>query len=102
MKIIFIIATFLLPFFSFCQTKKNKPYIFTQPYCEKVTVGGVVGVREKCFKIGDTIVGKKLKNGKIKIRIAKHSKVNEGKPSNMSYQEFMEIPMSYFIKSKKK
>jgi hypothetical protein len=72
----------------------DQEYIFTKPYCETVTVGGVVGLAEKCFKIGDIVTGKEIKTGKLTIRIA-HSSLNDGPPNSASYQEFLDVPLNY-------
>ncbi len=77
------------------QTITDQTYVFTKPYCETVTVGGVVGLAEKCFKIGDIVTGKEIKTGKLTIRIAEHSPLNDGPPSNASYQEFLDVPLNY-------
>ena len=77
------------------QSSSDQTYVFTKPYCETVTVGGVVGLAEKCFKIGDIVTGKEIKTGKLTIRIAEHSALNEGPASSASYQEFLEVPLNY-------
>lgn len=77
------------------QTITDQTYVFTKPYCETVTVGGVVGLAEKCFKIGDIVSGKEINTGKITIRIAEHSSLNDGPPSSASYQEFLDVPLNY-------
>ncbi len=77
------------------QTITDQTYVFTKPYCETVTVGGVVGLAEKCFKIGDIVTGKEINTGKLTIRIAEHSSVNDGPPSSASYQEFLDVPLNY-------
>ncbi|QBN20088.1 hypothetical protein [Flavobacterium nackdongense] len=77
------------------QTITDQTYVFTKPYCATVTVGGVVGLAEKCFKIGDIVSGKEINAGKITIRIAEHSSLNDGPPSSASYQEFLDVPLNY-------
>lgn len=77
------------------QTITDQTYVFTKPYCETVTVGGVVGLAEKCFKIGDIVTGKEINTGKLTIRIAEHSSLNDGPPSSASYQEFLDVPLNY-------
>ena len=77
------------------QTITDQTYVFTKPYCETVTVGGVVGLAEKCFKIGDIVTGKEINTGKLTIRIAEHSSLNDGPPSSASYQEFLHVPLNY-------
>ena len=77
------------------QTITDQTYIFTKSYCETVTVGGVVGLAEKCFEIGDIVTGKEIKTGKLTIRIAEHSTLNDGAPNSASYQEFLDVPLNY-------
>ncbi|MBF2708409.1 hypothetical protein [Flavobacterium soyangense] len=77
------------------QTIKNQTYVFIKPYCATVTVGGVVGLSEKCYKIGDIVSGKENTSGKSTIRIAEHSYLNDGASSSASYQEFLDVPLNY-------
>jgi hypothetical protein len=69
-------------------------YVISKPFTTRVTVGGAQGLSSKTFNAGETIDGQML-DGSISVRIAPHSAVNEGAPSNMSYQEFVNIPMEY-------
>jgi len=69
-------------------------YKFTKPFEKTITVGGVVGVIKKSFAIGQVVDGIKKDNG-IEIRIAPHSVLNEGLPSNTSYQEVLLVPKEY-------
>lgn len=73
----------------------TKTFVFIKPYCATVTVGGVVGLAEKCFKIGDIVVGTETTSGKLTIRIAEHSYLNDGPPTSASYQEFLDVPLNY-------
>lgn len=82
------------------QTITDQIYVFTKPYCETVTVGGVVGLAEKCFKIGDIVTGKEIKIGKLTVRIAEHSALNDGPPNSASYQEFLDVPLIYLAINK--
>jgi hypothetical protein len=77
--------------------KEDQNYAFVAEYCTEVTVGGVVGVAEKCFKIGDVVVGYKKTNEAITIRIAEHSPINEGPVNSASYQEFIDVPVDYLL-----
>lgn len=70
-------------------------YEFTQAYCAQVTVGGVVGISQKCFAIGDQVKGKQAEGSTIAVRIAGPSKVNEKPPSPASFQEFLNVPSAY-------
>jgi len=105
MKIIrILILALLVPILGSCEKgdiKKEQGYVFLKPYCETVTVGGFVGLAEKCFKIGDIVVGEERIEGKVTIRIAEHSHLNDGPPSNMSYQEFLDVPSNYLEVLKK-
>ena len=83
------------------ETIKEQSYIFVKPYSAIVTVGGVVGIAERVFNVGDTVLGKERNEGKVTIQIAKHSKFNEGPPSNMSYQEYLDVPSEYLELLKK-
>lgn len=76
-------------------TSTFNDYIFTAPYCATVTVGGFVGRAEKCFTVGDFVKGQKEKDGFITIRIAAHSKSNDGPPGPQQYQEFLAVPSGY-------
>jgi hypothetical protein len=82
------------------QVMNDRTYVFTKPYCATVTVGGVVGLAEKCYKIGDIVSGKETTSGKLTIRIAEHSALNDGPPSSASYQEFLDVSINYLEHSK--
>ena len=71
---------------------KQQDYVFVNPYCATVTVGGIVGISEKCFKLGEIVKGTQTDDGSIRVRIAAHSVVNDGPPSPNSFQEFLNIP----------
>jgi hypothetical protein len=83
------------------QTINDQTYVFTKPYCSTVTVGGVVGIAEKCYKTGDVVTGKEINSGKLTIRIAEHSSINDGPPNSASYQEFLEVPINNHLEIKK-
>lgn len=89
--------TFFLMIIASCtdnETPTDKTYVFTKPYCATITVGGVVGIAEKCFEIGDIVTGKEINSKKITIRIAEHSYLNDGPPTSASYQEFLDVPLN--------
>jgi hypothetical protein len=67
-------------------------FVFVKSYCATVTVGGVVGIAEKCFNPGDTVVGKEASDGKVSIRIAAHSDWNDGPAGPNSFQEYLNVP----------
>jgi hypothetical protein len=76
-------------------TPQEDTYVFVKSFCARVTVGGFVGITEKCFNVGDTVSGKVVIQGLVNIRIAGHSVLNEGPPSPNSYQEFLDVPSEY-------
>jgi hypothetical protein len=78
-----------------CEKKtadKESNYVFIKSYCATVTVGGVVGIAEKCFNPGDTVIGKEASEGKVSIRIAAHSDWNDGPARPDSFQEYLNVP----------
>ncbi len=77
------------------EVSKELNYVFLKKYCKTVTVGGFVGLAEKCFEIGDIVVGEKKTEEIITIRIAPHSYLNDGPPTSASYQEFLDVPSDY-------
>lgn len=93
-KLFFLLLSVIL--ISACE-KKDTPdgydYVFVESYCSMVTVGGVVGIREKCYEVGDTVTGKELTEGQITIRIALRSDLNEGNDSDFGHQEFLRVPL---------
>lgn len=76
------------------EDKTTKNYEFTKEYTKQITVGGVVGVSDRTFKVGETFKGKD--NGEtIEIRIAEHSKLNDDCPNSWCYQELLNVPKEY-------
>ena len=73
-------------------TDKEDTFVFLKSYCATVTVGGVVGITEKCFNPGDTVTGKQVNNGMVTIRIAGHSELNDLPANPNSFQEFLDVP----------
>ncbi|AQS93153.1 hypothetical protein BXQ17_03255 [Polaribacter sp. BM10] len=76
---------------------ENNRYEFITEYSTTVTVGGVVGISERTFKIGENYTGTEQGNGLIKIRIAEHSELNDDCPNSWCYQELLDVP-SEFLK----
>lgn len=72
-------------------------YILIKPYSARVVVGGFVGISDKSFVQGETIVGTKKPDG-VETRIAAPNK--EGLPSNLTHQEFLTIPYEYLKEQK--
>ena len=70
-------------------------YAFIKKYTATVTVGGVVGIMDRNFEIGETYDGTDEGGGTISIRIAEHSELNEDCPNSWCYQEFLAVPKSY-------
>lgn len=101
MKILrILILALLVPILGSCEKgdlKKEHTYVFLKSYCQTVTVGGFVGLAEKCYKIGDVVVGTVKSDDKITIRIAEHSSLNDGPPTSASYQEFLDVPSNYLV-----
>ena len=99
MKITFyktIILCSLLFSFS-CDDDGNlqEEFEFITEYSTTVTVGGVVGITERNFKIGEVYNGEDEGEEIIIIRIAEHSKLNEDCPNSWCYQEFLEVPREF-------
>ena len=98
MKTLKVFTTLLIFSILFSCKKKTDvqySYVFVKPYCATVTVGGVVGIAQRCFAIGDIVQGKQAENGTITIRIAGHTALNDGPPSSASYQEFLDVPAEH-------
>lgn len=93
--ICFLILTLGILGCSSDEDKSAKKFEFTTEYTTEITVGGVVGVRNRTFKIGETFKGVDKGKETIKIRIAEHSQLNDNCPNSMCYQEFLEVPRAY-------
>ena len=81
------------------QDKSFNNYKFVKPYSATITVGGIVGITNKSFKVGDVFEGFQQPNKNISIRIAPAptgflKDVNKIHNS-ASYQEFLEVPFDY-------
>lgn len=87
-----------------CSSEENARvegnFEFIAPYTTQITVGGVVGIQERTFKIGETFSGISEGNGDVTIKIAEHSVLNDNCTSNTCYQEFLNVPRKY-LKLKK-
>lgn len=75
-------------------------FVFQAEYTTTVTVGGVVGIAERTFKIGEVYNGTDKGDETIIIRIAEHSDLNDDCPNSWCYQEFLAVPREYlkFVK----
>jgi hypothetical protein len=76
------------------ENRTNK-YVFTKEYSTRVIVGGVIGIIERTFKIGEIYNGTDNNNQFITIRIAEHSELNNNCPSNTCYQELLNVPHKF-------
>jgi hypothetical protein len=75
-------------------SSKNNHYTFTKDYCTTIVVGGVVGIKKKCYKVNDTVTAESIRDSSIIIRIAQHNELNDTSgPSN--FQELLEIPLEF-------
>ncbi|WP_304137217.1 hypothetical protein [Mesonia mobilis] len=70
-------------------------YEFIAEYRTDVLVGGIVGVRERIFEIGEVYSSIEEEENTITIRIAEHSELNEDCPNSWCYQEFLNVPREF-------
>lgn len=73
----------------------KKEYEFITQYQTTVIVGGVVGISERTFEIGEKYTGTDQGNIMITIRIAEHTELNDDCPNSWCYQELLEVPSDY-------
>ena len=90
----------ILPIFLFnCSQDEphgiNGDFEFTSEYSTNITVGGVVGIIERTFEIGEIYEGIDEGGDTVSIRIAEHTKLNEDCPNSWFYQEFLEVPRDF-------
>lgn len=93
----------LIAIITSCNTEENivkGEFEFIAEYSATVTVGGVVGITERTFKVGEVYQGTDEGDGTIIIRIAEHSELNDDCPNSWCYQEFLDVPKEY-LKIKK-
>tara|TARA_R110000744_G_scaffold353214_1_gene459522 strand:+ start:975 stop:1277 length:303 start_codon:yes stop_codon:yes gene_type:complete len=74
---------------------ENNEYVFIKEYDITVTVGGVVGIAERKFEIGEIYTGTDKGNKVITIRIAEHSELNDDCPNSWCYQELLDVPRDF-------
>ena len=67
-------------------------YEFITEYTTNITVGGIVGVAQRTFNVGEVYSGSDEVNANITLRITAHTKNNENCPNPWCYQEFLEVP----------
>jgi hypothetical protein len=70
-------------------------YEFITEYSTTVTVGGVVGISERTFKIGEVYTGAVKIGDIITIKIAENSELNNDCPNSWCYQELLDVPSEY-------
>ena len=66
---------------------QNK-YIITKKYCDRVVVGGVVGITGMCFQKDEIVTAEVLIIDSISVRIAKKNNI-------LNAQELINIPLSH-------
>ena len=76
------------------ETSKER-FEFIVEYSAQVTVGGVIGITERTFAIGEVYTGTDNGDGTVTIRIAEHSELNNDCPNSWCYQELLEVPVEY-------
>ncbi|MEP1490419.1 MAG: hypothetical protein ABJK28_18510 [Algibacter sp.] len=74
----------------------QREFEFITEYSTVVTVGGIIGVTERVFEIGEIYKGTDEGKETITIRIAEHSELNDDCPNSWCYQEFLEVPREFF------
>ncbi|MCL5127712.1 MULTISPECIES: hypothetical protein [unclassified Algibacter] len=73
----------------------NNQYEFISEYITTVVVGGVVGITERTFEVGEIYNGTNQRNDSIRIRIAEHGKLNDDCPNSWCYQELLDVPAEF-------
>ncbi|UMB61252.1 hypothetical protein MHL31_03385 [Lutibacter sp. A80] len=63
-------------------------YILTEKYCDRVVIGGVVGIMDMCFQKDEIVIAEALIIDSISVRIAK-------KNNTINAQELINIPLSH-------
>ena len=95
-KLIYLLIL-TLGIFSCSSNDENKSdeYEFIAEYSTTVTVGGVVGISERTFEIGERYTGIDQGNNLITIRIAEHSELNDDCPNPQCYQELLDVSREF-------
>ncbi|MDH5380830.1 MAG: hypothetical protein OEW75_08260 [Cyclobacteriaceae bacterium] len=70
---------------------------FIKEYTTTITVGGIVGITEKTFNVGEVYQGTDQGKDYITIRIADHSYFNDDCPNSWCYQELLDVPREYLM-----
>jgi hypothetical protein len=98
MKAIIFATIFILIFTLSCSNDDGKlqgEFEFITEYSTKVTVGGVVGIIDRTFKIGEIYKGTDEGQEIITIRIAEHTDLNKDCPNSWCYQELLNVPREF-------
>lgn len=90
-----IILTFGMISCSSDDENRNDEYEFVAEYSTEVIVGGVVGITERTFEIGEIYRGTDNGGNIITIRIAEHSELNNDCPNSWCYQELLNVPREF-------
>ncbi|MEP2275793.1 MAG: hypothetical protein ABJH98_10080 [Reichenbachiella sp.] len=93
--LIFGLTTLLLGCASDENPTLHGDFEFTIEYLSTVTVGGVVGITERHFEVGEIYEGTDDGEATIVIRIAEHTELNEDCPNSWCYQELLSVPRGH-------
>ncbi len=94
----FIGFSLLIVFITSCNKDEETlqgEFEFITEYSATITVGGVVGIIERTFEIGEIYNGTDDGGVAITIRIAEHTELNEDCPNSWCYQEFLDVPREF-------
>lgn len=91
---IFIIISGIISCSSDDENKSDK-YEFIKAYSTTVTVGGVVGITQRMFEVGEVYEGTHNDSDSVSIRIAEHSELNDDCPNSWCYQELLDVPIEF-------
>ena len=96
----FLITLFSIIFFLSCSKTEteNRNFVFVKKYCTTITVGGIIGIKEQCYEVGDEVIAELTSNNSITIRIANGPQIKD-ESGPWSFQELLEIPLE-FVKLK--
>ncbi|UMB54682.1 hypothetical protein MKD41_04240 [Lutibacter sp. A64] len=86
---LFLLSLLFLSFIA-C-TKKDDislEYILIEKYCDRVVVGGVVGITDVCFQKDEIVIAETLIIDSISVRIVKKNNI-------LGAQELINIPLSH-------
>lgn len=100
MKIRILIGVFVLIGMISCNNDDDNSILqgrfkFVTAYSARVNFGGVMGVNERTFEVGEIYEGTYSGGKTIKIRIAGNSELNEDCHESWCPQQLLFVPMSY-------